>query len=164
MDAALQIGLLPVELQRKLFERDVEKRDFEFMVECAGGVVVEGLAFGDPRAFVGEPVDVGDAARVALGFNVRDAVREALSKKKLQRAAGASKVVFVGFAVAKKVGDITRAEAEILSEEFEGVPLCLCKAELLVPRMPGYRHVKKSYLHHAAWGAVRKRSFPQCVS
>lgn len=80
MDSPLEVGLLPVEFEGKCFERDMEERDFEFVVEGADRVVIEGLAFRDPRAFVREAVNVGRPAALAVGLDIAYAVEEAFRK------------------------------------------------------------------------------------
>ncbi len=132
MDAALEVGLLPVEGQSILFaeavERDVKEADLELMVERSEGVFIEALGvlgIDNLHTLVCEAVHVG--ARLHVKLEVPLAVDVPFFAENLQFCKRAAEIIFAREPVLEEFGNVLRAEAEILSEEFKRLSFCPCE-------------------------------------
>src|SRR6266446_5294602 len=74
-------------------------------------------------------MDVTDTARTAIRLEIRQAVDESFVGKKSESAAGSAEIVFVRLANAEKLCNVFRAEAEILSEQFQRLSFCAREME-----------------------------------
>jgi hypothetical protein len=119
MDAALEVGLLPVKRRPAPFteacKRDVKEADLKLVVERADGVFVEALrvlVIDNSHALVREAVDVG--ARLKVKLEVSLAVDVAFFAEDLEFRERAAEIVFSRDAVLEEFCNVLRAEAEIL--------------------------------------------------
>jgi len=142
------------------------KRPLGMVVERLHPAVVKITAVA--HAFIGQAVDVGHAATLALKVKIWDAVRKSGFVEQFEGETEGALVVLVWGTVADNKSRVVRADAEILSECCEGLPCVFCETErrrddYLVSVLAALRQCWGGHYPHLDVPAGNcKRIYPQC--
>jgi hypothetical protein len=140
VDAALEIGLLPVESSRQILDCNVKVRNLKFMVERADRVLVESLRFKAVAivamkvviavrdALVGQPPHARSAAEVSVRLNIAFPVNQPLFVQEGERPAHRG-LVRLSLGSVDQFHEVVRAQAEELSDVCEDLSLDPGKVE-----------------------------------